>query len=166
MTIGQGLLAEFEQEAASTRKVLECVQDKLLEWKADPRMNTIGWVAKHVAEIPGWIKITLENDELDLNPPGGSKFEKSTASTSKEFVKLFDEKVAEGKAELAAAKDGEFAKPWSLLNDGATIFTMPKLAVIRSFVLNHSIHHRAILGAYLRMNGVKVPGMYGPSGDE
>jgi len=75
-------------------------------------------------------------------------------------------KAAAGRAALAAAGDQDFFKPWSLLSGGAVVFTMPRMAVLRSFVLNHSIHHRAHLCVYLRLNNIPVPGMYGPSADE
>ena len=47
-----------------------------------------------------------------------------------------------------------------------SLFTMPRIAVLRSFVLNHSIHHRAHLCVYLWLNNVPVPALYGPSADE
>jgi uncharacterized damage-inducible protein DinB len=74
--------------------------------------------------------------------------------------------VAAARAALAAATDEQLMKPWSLLQNGTPLFTMPRVAVLRSMILNHSIHHRAQLGVYFRLNGVAVPGIYGPSADE
>ena len=79
---------------------------------------------------------------------------------------MFDKNVADARATLAGANDAEFFKPWSLLNAGQTIFTMPKIAVLRGFVMNHQIHHRGQLSVYLRLNDIPVPALYGPSADE
>jgi uncharacterized damage-inducible protein DinB len=166
MSISQSLLPEFDQEMGNTRKVLERIPADKLDWKAHPKSNTIGWVGTHLANIPSWVAMTLSSDSLDIAPPGKESYRTPKTSTVKETLAEFDKSVATGRAALAAAKDEEFFKPWSLLSGGKTIFTMPKIAVIRSMVMNHSIHHRAFLCAYLRLNDVAVPGLYGPSGDE
>jgi uncharacterized damage-inducible protein DinB len=166
MSIGQSLLPEFDAEMANTRKLLERVPDDKLPWRAHPKSNTLGWVAKHVAEIPGWPVFTLNQSELDLNPPGGKPYASTPPASRQEILELFDKSVAAGRQALAEARDEQFAEPWTLKSGGRTMFTMPKGAVIRSFVMNHLIHHRAHLSAYCRMNDIPVPGMYGPSGDE
>jgi len=79
---------------------------------------------------------------------------------------MFDKNVAEARAAIASSSDSEFMKPWSLLQNGRTVMTLPKIAVLRSFVMNHLIHHRAQLGMYLRLNDIPVPSIYGPSADE
>jgi len=81
-------------------------------------------------------------------------------------VKDQGERLRSGRAAIAAASDEQFQKPWSLLMGGKAIFTMPRAAVLRSFVLSHAIHHRAHLCVYLRLNDVPVPALYGPSADE
>lgn len=166
MSIAESILPEFEHETANTRKVLERVPEDKLEWKAHPKSNTIGWVAAHLAEIPGWVAGTMQQESWDLNPPGGEPYRTPTATSRKQILEIFDKNVAEAKAALAAAKDPDFFKNWSLLSGGQTLFTMPRMAVIRTFVLNHMIHHRAHLCVYLRLNDVPVPALYGPSGDE
>lgn len=166
MPLADFLLPEFDQEMAGTRNVLERVPQDKLDWRACEKCNTIGWNAKHLAEIPGWVKVTLELPALDLNPPGGPPYERSKASTAAEFVALFDKNVAAGHALIAAATDEKLAEPWSLQSGGQTIFTMPRYNVLRSMIFNHTVHHRAFLCSYLRQIGVPVPGLYGPSGDE
>jgi uncharacterized damage-inducible protein DinB len=166
MSIGQSLLPEFDQEMASTRKVLERIPGDKLDWKAHPKSNTIGWVGTHLANIPGWTVMTLKTESLDIAPPGGEPFREPKAESVKAILDLFDRNVAEGRATLAAAGDEEFFKPWTLLSGGSPVFTMPRMAVLRSFVLNHMIHHRAHLCVYLRLNDVPVPGLYGPSADD
>jgi uncharacterized damage-inducible protein DinB len=166
MSISQALLPEFDQEMASTRKVLERIPGDKLNWKAHEKSNTIGWVGVHLADIPVWTAMVLGGDSLDIAPPGGKPYETPKAESVPAILELFDKNVAAGRAALAAASDDEFFKPWSLLKGGAVIFTMPRIAVVRSMVMNHSIHHRAHLCVYLRLNDVPVPGLYGPSGDE
>lgn len=160
------VLPEYEHEMALTRKVLERVPDDKFDWKAHPKSNTMGWVACHLAEIPGWVAGTFAADSWDVNPPGGEPYKSPNFKTTKEVLALFDKNVAEGKKALEQAKDAEFALPWSLKNAGQVYFTVPKGGVIRTWVLNHSIHHRAILTVYLRLNDLPVPSLYGPSGDE
>ena len=165
MSIGQMLLPEFDQEMAGTRKVLERVPDDKLEWKAHPKSNTIGWVATHLANIPSWTGYTLTQDSLDINP-GGKPFIAPPAKSVREILDRFDKNVATARQQIAAAEDAEFSRPWTLINNGTKVFTLPKGAVLRSFVLNHIIHHRAHLCVYLRLNDIPVPGLYGPSADE
>jgi uncharacterized damage-inducible protein DinB len=166
MSYSDSILPEFDQEMANTRKVLERVPEDRLDWQPHPKSHTIGWNANHLAELPGWAVMTLRASSLDMNPPGGEPYRSPKLVTRQEIVGHFDKHVAAARAALAAAKDEEMTRPWSLLNAGETLFTMPKAAVIRTFVLNHIIHHRAILCVYLRLNDVPVPGLYGPSGDE
>ncbi|WP_339727334.1 DinB family protein [uncultured Gimesia sp.] len=166
MTIAESIIPEFEIEMAGTRKVLERIPDDKLNWKAHPKSNTIGWVGAHLAEIPGWVEGTLTQDVWDINPVGGEPYQTPQLNTKQEIVDLFDKHVAAAKQILQQTPDEEFGKSWSLLSAGNPIITMPKLGVIRTWVLNHTIHHRAHLCVYLRLNDIPVPGLYGPSGDE
>jgi uncharacterized damage-inducible protein DinB len=160
------VLPEFDQETANTRKVLERIPEDKLDWKAHPKCNTIGWNANHLAETVGWVEGTLTQDSWDIAPVGGEKYQSPKLTSLKEILALFDRNVAAGRKAITAAKDSEMGTSWSLLQGGKPMMTMPRAAVIRTFVLNHLIHHRAMLLTYLRLNDVPVPGMYGPSGDE
>lgn len=166
MSIAQTFLPEFDEEMASTRKVLERVPDDKLQWRGHPKSNTIGWVGSHLAEIPSWIEGTLSQLEWDFNPVGGEPYRTPMLTSRKQMLEAFDAAVATGRKAIAATSDEEFAKNWSMLDGGNVLLTMPRTGVIRSFILNHTIHHRAILCVYLRLNDIPVPGMYGPSGDE
>lgn len=167
MTIAQSLLPEFDQEMAGTRKALERIPDDKLQWKAHPKSNTMGWVGAHLAEIPGWVAFTLTSDSLDIAPPGEEPYRTPDLKSRQEILAMFDENVAEARRAIESTPDAEYAKPWTLLSGGQAILPpMPRIAVIRSFVLNHSIHHRAFLCSYLRLNDIPVPGLYGPSADE
>jgi uncharacterized damage-inducible protein DinB len=166
MNYSETILPEFDQEMAKTRKVLERLPENKLDWRAHPKSNTVGWNANHLAEMPGWIEGALTKPSWDIAPAGGESYQSPKLTTRQEILNLFDRNVAAARKALAAAKDEEMTKSWSLLQAGKPIFTMPRATVIRSMILNHLIHHRAILCVYLRLNGIAVPGMYGPSGDE
>lgn len=166
MSIAQTFLPEFEQEMASTRKVLERVPNDKLEWKAHVKSNSIGWVAAHLVEIAEWTLGVINQPNWDVSPPGGPAYEAPKAISREDLLKKFDEAVAAGKEAIAKTSDASFGENWSLLMTEQPIFTMPRSGVIRTFVINHMIHHRAALCVYLRLNDVPVPGMYGPSGDE
>lgn len=166
MSYSKLILPEFELEMASTRKVLERVPNDKLEWKAHPKSNSVGWVMSHLVEIPGWVEATLTGDTWDIAPKGGEPYKTPMLKSHEEALKLFDANVETAKKMIAATSDADFEKNWSLLMGGETIISMPKLGVIRTWVLNHTIHHRAFLLSYLRLLDIPLPGMYGPSGDE
>ena len=166
MAFSDTLLPEFDHEMAGARRTLERVPEDRFEWRPHPKSGAMGWLAGHLANIPEWGTLTIARDELDL-APGGKPMELPPPPASRaDLLAAFDKKAAEARAAIAGASDEELMKPWSLLQNGKTIFTMPKLTVLRSFVLNHLIHHRAQLGVYLRLNDVPVPSLYGPSADE
>jgi uncharacterized damage-inducible protein DinB len=166
MSIGESFLPEFDNEMAGTRKALERVPEDKLDWKAHPKSHTIGWVANHLAEIPGWVEGTLTADVWDMNPEGGEPYRTPDFRSRKEILKFFDDNVAAARKRLASTPDSEFAKNWSLADRGQVLLTTTKLDVVRTWVINHTIHHRAFLCSYLRLNDIPVPGLYGPSGDE
>lgn len=162
MTIAQSMLPEFDHEMANTRKTLARVPDGKFAYKPHDKSMTLGQLAGHLAQIPGWGTVTITLDRLDLTPD--MKPEKP--ETTEAVLALFDKGAADAREKLAATSDADFMKPWTLAMGGHDIFTMPKVAVFRNMVMNHMIHHRAQLGMYLRLNDVPVPAVYGPSADE
>jgi uncharacterized damage-inducible protein DinB len=166
MTIGQSMLAEFDQEMQSTRKALERCPDDRWNWKPHEKSGTVGWLAGHVATMVSWVPVTLTTEELDYAPVDGPAWEPPKIDNRKELLAEFDKNVKAARAALAAVSDADLMKNWKLLAGGQEIFTMPRAACIRSMVLNHHIHHRAQLMVYYRLLGIPVPGMYGPSADE
>jgi uncharacterized damage-inducible protein DinB len=166
MGMSQALLPEFDHEMQNTRKVLERVPEGKPDYRPHPKSMAMARLAAHVAEIPRWAGMTLSTESLDINPPGQPPRTPSMMTSRQELLAGFDRVVAESRAAIAGASDAELVKPWTLLAGGRTVLTMPKAAVLRSFVLSHLIHHRAQLGVYLRLNDVAVPSIYGPSADE
>ncbi|MCA9265162.1 MAG: DUF664 domain-containing protein [Planctomycetales bacterium] len=166
MRIGESMLAEYDMEMASTRKVLERVPDDKFSWRIHDKSNTIGWVANHLADIPSWVSMAVDTDELDVEPEPGKKYESPNESTTAAILALFDRNVAAGRKCLETVEDQKLFESWRLLQGGQELMQMPRLVVIRTWVLNHTIHHRAHLCVYLRVNDIPVPGLYGPSADD
>ncbi len=166
MTIGQSMLGEFDQEMQSTRKVLERVPDDKWGWKPHEKSGTVGWLAGHIATLPGWTTMTINTEELDYAPVNGPSYQPPKIENRKDLLAVFDKESAEARAALASVSDAEMMKGWKLLAGGQEIFTMPRVACIRGMVMNHLIHHRAQLGVYFRLLDIAVPGLYGPSADE
>jgi uncharacterized damage-inducible protein DinB len=166
MRISDALLPEFDQETATTRKVLERCPEEKFDWRPHPKSWTMAELATHVARLPNWAVYTLTKSELDIAPPGQEPYSEPAIATSKELLEAFDSNVKAAREALAKTENDTFMGNWSLLAGGQTLFTMPRVAVIRSFVFNHGVHHRGQLSVYLRLNDVPVPQMYGPTADE
>ena len=162
MALSATLIPEFDQEMATSRIVVERVPEEKYGWKPHEKSMTAGRLASHVAEIPTWASATVDHDFLDL-AAGITPFE---GGSTAEVLELFDKNVAAAREAIAGCNDETLMKDWSLKNGDATLMTMPKLAVVRTFVLNHVIHHRGQLSVYLRELNVSVPSIYGPSADE
>ena len=166
MRIKDLLLPEFDMEMDNTRRTLERVPDDKFDWKPHEKSGSLGWMASHVATLPHWAKITMEQDSLDIAPAGGPAFVLPKPANRKELLEVFDKNRAEARAALAAGNDATYAKPWALLMGGKELFSEPRSAVLRRMVFNHILHHRGQLTMYLRLLNVPVPGLYGPSADE
>lgn len=162
MKIGEMMLPEFDQEMASSRKVLEAVPEDKYGWKPHEKSMTLGRLAGHVAEMTSWAVATINQDKVEMTPGTPP----TTATSKAQILHVFDGELGAARAALASVGDEAMMQPWSLIVGGHTVFTMPRIAVYRSMVMNHMIHHRAQLGVYLRLLDVPVPGVYGPSADD
>ena len=166
MRISDTLLPEFDHEMASTRKTLERVPDDKFDWTPHKKSMTMGGLATHLANIPTWAVHALEKDSIDLAPEGEAPPRVEPARSRQEVLERFDQAVASARAAINEASNEKLMESWSLLSSGKTIMTLPRVGVLRGFVMNHNIHHRAQLGVYLRLNDIPVPSVYGPSADE
>ena len=162
MSFSQTLLPEFDEEMQKTRKMLERIPDDKFDYQPHPRSMTLGRLASHVAEIPSWAIVTLEQELFELP----ADFKPEIATSRNELLQKFDQGVIGARARIAAASDQDWQKIWTMKFAGNTIMSIPRAAVMRGAILNHLIHHRAQLGVYLRLNDIAVPGLYGPSADE
>lgn len=166
MPINQALLPEFDQEMANTRKTLERVPEDKFAWKPHEKSFSMVALATHLATLPSWGALTIQKDSIDIAPVGEAPPANEPAKSVADLLERFDSNVATTRAALAAASDEDLLKTWTLLKGGQKIFSLPRVAALRSFVMNHNIHHRAQLGVYLRLNDLPVPSIYGPSADE
>lgn len=166
MPIAESLLPEYDHELATTRRVLERVPDAELAWKPHEKSMTLGQLAGHVANIPFWLIMTMKAASYDLGVNDDKEARLEPPASRNALLEAFDAKVKEARATLASASDAEMMAPWTLKSGGQEVFTMPRVATVRTFVMNHLIHHRGQLSVYLRLKNVPVPPIYGPTADE
>ncbi len=164
MSVSEAMLQEFIVEAANTRRLLERVPDEHFGWRPHPKSFTLGKLASHVAEIPWWSGPTIDDDELVFDP---AKHKAPEYDNCAALLQGFDAAVESGRAAFGRLQDSALGRIWHFkMADGQVVFELPKAAVLRSMVLNHSVHHRGQLTVYLRLKDVPLPSIYGPSADE
>ena len=161
MSTIEGLLQELEQEAQTTRRVLERVPDDHLGWKPHDRSMSLGQLALHIASVPGAIA-----EISQISPFPLPKFEQPSARSAADLIPALDESLAKARTILGRLDDADLAKTWRVVDGDREVMAIPVGAVLRSIMLNHWYHHRGQLSVYLRQVGVPVPSIYGPSADE
>src|SRR5262249_17600242 len=159
MGIGASLLPEFDHEMANTRKTLERVPDDKFDWKPHDKSASMGALATHLSNLPGWTNTTIDMDKFDM-APDGVPLTTPACHSRQEVLDAFDKNVAAARSTIAGVTDEKMFGSWALLANGQELLSMPRVAVLRSFVMNHMIHHRAQLGVYLRLNDIAVPSIY------
>lgn len=165
MALKHALLPEYDHEMGTTRRLLERVPEADLAWKPHEKSFTLGQLAGHIANILHWAGVTCDRSEFDVATAGEDARPKQPASVA-ELLKTFDDNVKSARATIDAQTDAALFATWTLRNGAQEMFTMPKIAVLRSFVMNHLIHHRGQLSVYLRLRNVPLPSIYGPTADE
>jgi uncharacterized damage-inducible protein DinB len=158
------LLPEFDQEMSTTRRVLERVPDDKLAWKPHDRSWSMGNLASHITNLIKWTDATMNATEFDLASVTPEQMNQSATSRA-ELLSWFDANIVSARQALAKS-DADYFVPWTLKTGATTHFTMPRVVCVRSFFLNHVVHHRGQLSVYLRLNNIPVPSIYGPSADE
>jgi uncharacterized damage-inducible protein DinB len=166
MTLSEILLPEFDQEMASTRKLLQRVPVAKTDWKPHEKSMTLGRLAGHIAELPAWAGRIVNTEMIDLTPMVSGQQQPYIPTSSEDLLRKYDQSVAEARQAIAGASDQHLNQIWSIQLKGTTFLSSPRLPMIRSMFMNHLIHHRAQLGVYLRLNDIPLPPMYGPSADE
>jgi uncharacterized damage-inducible protein DinB len=162
MAIKDGLLAEYDHEMGTTRKLLERVPDDKLAWQPHAKSMSLAGLATHLTNLPNWGATILNDLSFDLAEAPPVLQPKASRA---EILDAFDAAAKQTRAALDKT-DAELMAPWSLRRGGHEVFTMPRVAAFRTFVLYHVVHHRGQLSVYLRLNDVPVPAIYGPSADE
>jgi uncharacterized damage-inducible protein DinB len=162
MSLSEMLIPEYDLEMANTRRVLERVPDEHLSWQPHAKSMSMGQLAGHLAMLPALGTFFLTQDSLDIatlpQPPA--------PGSAREILDAFDQNVAGLRELITKTDDATFQQPWTLKHGGHEIMTMPRFAVIRGSLINHSIHHRGQLTVYLRLNDQPLPSIYGPTADE
>ena len=164
MTIAELLLPEIDQEMATTRRVLERVPDDKLGWKPHDRSWSMGELASHVVNMIKWTDMTMNQTEFDMATVTPEEMNQGAKSRA-ELLAWFDANTVAARQALQKS-DAEYFVPWTLKRGDTVFFTMPRYTCVRSFCLNHVVHHRAQLSVYLRLNNIPVPAIYGPTADE
>ena len=165
MKLTDVFLSQLEAEGRRTRRALEQVPEGRDDWKPHPRSMPLGRLAMLVAGMPGWLAMMLRDDQLDLDPPGGSTYRPPPLRTRAERVQALEDGVGKAREALAAATEEHLMKPWRLLVAGKVVSEDPRHVVLRDTFM-HLAHHRGQLTVYLRLTEATVPAIYGPSADE
>ena len=166
MSMAEFLVGEFDHESGTTRKVLERVPEEHAAWAPHTKSKSMGELANHIAGLPVWVGRILNAPEYDFLAPGATTPGIRPWESKSALLAKHDKNVADARALIAKASDAQFLEPWSMKRGGEVMFTLPRIAVLRSMVYSHAVHHRGQLTVYLRLKDVPLPGVYGPSADE
>jgi uncharacterized damage-inducible protein DinB len=164
MAIKDAFVAELKYESSLTKKMLEKVPLDKKEWKPHEKSMTLGRLATHVAENIHWVTDIIHIDDFDFMK--NYNFNPRTANSTEELLEIFQTNLDKAINDLSNVSDDDLAKKWIVRRGEQIMFDTPKKVAIRSWAINHMIHHRGQLSVYLRLLDVPVPGMYGPSADE
>lgn len=165
MKLTEVFQAQLEREVVGSRRALERVPEGRPDWKPHEKSMPLGYLATLVASMPGWIAMAVEQDELDLAPPGGGTQRPAPWNTSAELQAQHEEAVERARRALVSTTDEHLMTPWRLLVGGNVVMESPRHVVIED-TFCHLAHHRGQLTVYLRLNEVAVPSIYGPTADE
>jgi uncharacterized damage-inducible protein DinB len=162
MALIDGMLQELEQEAQTTRRVLERVPDNQLSWRPRPKARTLGELAMHVATVPGGVAELIASP----SPAQAPNFSDPSLKTASELIPALDQSIAKAKTALGGMDDAELMASWRMMKGERELFALPRVSLLRAIMLNLWYHHRGQLTVYLRELDVPIPSIYGPSADE
>jgi uncharacterized damage-inducible protein DinB len=166
MRIAETVLPQYDHECALTRKLLARVPETQAAFRPHPKSMSVGELAMHIASIARWAVPTLTKPEIDVAGPERASMSPPAFTTTKDLLAQLDEATAKARAALEPRTDDEMRATWTLRAGTNVIFAQPRIGVFRGFIISHTIHHRGQLEVSLRMLGVPLPSIYGPSGDE
>ncbi|HKI44247.1 MAG TPA: DinB family protein [Balneolales bacterium] len=165
MSISESFLPEFDHEMANTRKLLERIPNDKATWKPHPKSRTLGQLAIHLAFLPVWINSIMEKAEFDLRSSKDGGFKRPEFKSRDTLLSFFDENVSNARKAISGRSDREMLVNWTFRKGEQILFSSPRTAALRSFVMSHSIHHRGQLTVYLRLIDVPLPELYGSTAD-
>lgn len=163
MLTREDILQELDQEAVTTRRVLERVPEDKLDWRPHEKSFSLGELAMHVATIPGALAQVSTLESFQVKPDG---IPRPSASSTAELLGALDQSLTRAHEIVGAMDDESLATPWKMVDGERELLSIPRSAFLRSVMLNHWYHHRGQLTVYLRQTGAPVPAVYGPSADE
>lgn len=163
MKIAESFLTELKQEAESTRKMLKLVPFDKSTWKPHTKSMELLRLAVHITEMPQWLAMTITTEGLDL---ATEEYKPYVPKNNEDLLNYFEDNVKKAEDALANCSDEEMLKNWTMKTGEKVIFSLPKVAVIRSMIMNHTVHHRGQLTVYYRLLDIPLPGIYGPTADE
>lgn len=166
MKLSEMLLPEFDNEMAKTRKSLERAPEDKFDWRPHEKSMSLRSLVTHMANLPTWTNLAIEQDSFNMQQPADASSDLAAVQSVEELLTRFDKNIAAARAAIENASNETFGEMWTLLSGERKVFSMPRMPVLRNFVMNHMIHHRAQLGVYLRLLDVPVPSNYGPTADE
>ena len=161
MNLADSIVAELDNEAQTTKRLLERLPDEKLSWKPHAKSFSLGQLALHIAAVPGSIAAAVTKDTMEA-----PDFAQAEAKSRNEVIETFTKSMSAAMATVKSMDDARLNSTWSLTKNGKTILSMPRVAVVRNIMMNHIYHHRGQLSVYLRMLEVPLPSIYGPSADE
>jgi len=161
MKLSESILMELDQEAQTTKRVLERIPDDKLAWKPHPKSFSLGQLALHIASVPAGVTTIVMQDSVEA-----PDFSQPEPKSRQEVLDTFSKSLETAKGNLTKMDDARLAATWSLTRGGKVVMSAPRIGFLRSVLLNHVYHHRGQLSVYLRMLDVPVPSIYGPSADE
>jgi uncharacterized damage-inducible protein DinB len=164
MPLKDALLPEFDHEMGTTRRLLERTPEAEFAWKPHDKSFSLGQLAGHIANLPHWTGAITQNSVFDLADAKDARPTQPESATA--LLAAFDKNIRDARAAIAALSDAEMLATWTFKNNGQLVFAMPRASALRSFVMNHLIHHRGQLTVYLRLKNVPLPSVYGPTADE
>jgi uncharacterized damage-inducible protein DinB len=162
MALIDGMLQELEQEAQTTRRVLECVPADQMAWRPHPKARTLGELAMHIAVVPGAVAELIASP----SPAQVPQFKDPVAQSAAELLPTLEQSIAKAKATLGGMTDSELMETWRMMQGEREVFAVPRVGLLRAIMLNHWYHHRGQLSVYLKELDVPIPSIYGPSADE
>jgi uncharacterized damage-inducible protein DinB len=161
MRLVDSILMELEQEAQTTKRVLDRIPENKLAWRPHPKSLSLGQLALHIASAPGNVAAIAAQDTFEA-----PNFAQAEAKSRQEVLDAFSKSLASTKDTLKNMDDARLAATWTLTKNGKVVMSVPRIGFLRSVLMNHVYHHRGQLSVYLRMLDVPVPSIYGPSADE
>ncbi len=161
MKLSESILMELDQEAQTTKRVLDRIPDDKLGWRPHPKSFSLGQLALHIASVPGGVTTIAMQDTSEV-----PNFTQPEAKSRQEILDTFSKSLESAKGNLNKMDDARMAATWTLTRSGKVVMSAPRAAFLRSVLLNHVYHHRGQLSVYLRMLDVPVPSIYGPSADD